>query len=419
MGSVIHEDFLRLIEPQYFTKVEGTDKTGMRGEYFNNMNLSGEPVFTRIDSMINFNFGTSSPAPGLPEDHFSIRWRGKIIPPEPIHFIGTSTDDGARLYINGDLVIDDWRDHAEEPNRASVNLLAGTEYDIEFQQYDNGLGASARLTWGLNQEDFNSAKEMAAKNDIVILMLGTSPELSREELDRTEIELPQIQRELINEIASVNPNIIIVLVNGGPVALAGTENKAKAIVEAWYAGEFSGTAIADVLFGDINPGGKLPQTFYASTAQLPPFADYDIINQPRTYMYFDDNVLYPFGHGLSYTQFEYSKLNLNSDNLKKDGEVELQFTVRNTGKMKGDEVAQVYLRNLSTSIKVPNSQLKRFRRFTLAPGDSKTLTFKIPVSELSFYDIKTNASKTESGEWEIQIGSSSRDIRLTKNIFIE
>ena len=419
MGSVIHEDFLTLIEPQYFTKVEGTDKTGMRGEYFDNMNLSGEPVFTRIDSMINFNFGTGSPAPGLPKDHFSIRWKGKIIPPKPIHSIGTSTDDGARLYIDGNLVIDDWRDHAEKPNYARVNLVAGKEYEIEFQQYDNGLGASARLTWDLDQEDFNSAKKIAARNDVVILVLGTSPELSREELDRKEIELPQIQRELANQVAAVNPNTIIVLVNGGPVALAGTENKARAIVEAWYAGEFSGTAIADVLFGDINPGGKLPQTFYKSTAQLPAFSDYDIINQPRTYMYINGDVLFPFGHGLSYTQFEYSDLNLNSDKVKSDGVIELQFTVKNTGKIKGDEIAQVYAHNSSASIKVPINQLKRFQRITLLPGDSKTLKFNIPVSEFSFYDIKANTLKTEPGQWEIQIGSSSKDIRLTKNMIIE
>jgi beta-glucosidase len=419
MGSVISSESLKPIEPQFFTKVEGTNKTGMKGEYFNNMKLTGQPVFTRIDSMVNFNFGTGSPAPGISEDHFSIRWKGKIIPPETAHHIGISTDDGGRLYVDGKLIINDWTDHAEQPNKVDCELEAGKEYEIVFEQYDNALGACARLTWDIGRFDFKAAKEIASKNDVVVLVLGTSPDVTREELDRTEIELPQVQRDLIAAVASVNPNIIIVLVNGGPVALAGAENKAKAIVEAWYGGEFGGKAIADVLFGDVNPGGKLPETFYASTKQLPTMSDYDLINHPRTYMYFEQPVLYPFGYGLSYTQFEYSSLKLSSEKIKKDGEAEIQFTIKNAGKMKGDEVAQVYVHANKSSIKVPINQLKRFQRITLAPGESKTLTFKIPASELSFYDTKTNDLKTEPGKWEIQVGSSSKDIRLKKNITIE
>ena len=418
MGCAINDQVLAPIGPQYFAKVDGTDKTGMKGEYFDNMNLSGKPVFTRVDSMVNFNFGTDSPAPGVPKDHFSIRWKGKIIPPTTIHHIGTSTDDGARLYIDGKLVINDWHDHSEQPNSAEVDLKAGKEYEVEFDQYDNALGAIARLTWDLGQKDFSEVKKVAAKNDVVVLVLGTSPEISREEMDRTEIELPQVQIDLIKEVASVNPNIIIVLVNGGPIALEGNEEKANAIVEAWYAGEFGGNAIADVLFGDVNPGGKLPETFYASTKELPPMSSYDLINDPRTYMYFDKPVLYPFGYGLSYTEFEYSDLTLNSDKIEKDGEVEIQFTIQNTGKLKGDEVGQVYVHKMNATIKVPINQLKRFQRITLAPGEKKTLTFKIPASEFSFYDTKTNDFKIEPGQWEIQVGSSSKDIRLRKTFTI-
>jgi beta-glucosidase len=419
MGCVISSGSLRPIEPQYFARVEGSNKTGMKGEYFDNMNLTGKPALTRIDSMVNFNFGTGSPALGIPEDHFSIRWKGRIIPPETIHHIGISTDDGGRLSVEGKLLINDWKDHAEQASSAEVELKAGKEYEVEFDQYDNELGACARLTWDLRQIDYNEAKEVAARNDVVVLVLGTSPVISREELDRSEIELPQVQRNLINEVASVNPNIIIVLVNGGPVALAGTENKAQAIVEAWYGGEFGGKAIADVLFGDVNPGAKLPETFYASTQQLPPMSDYDLINHPRTYMYFDQPVLFPFGHGLSYTQFEYSNLILSSDKIKKDEEIEIQVAIQNIGNLNGDEVAQVYVHKVNASIRVPINQLKRFQRIRFAPGESKTLTFKIPASEFSFYDTKTNDFKTEPGQWEIQVGSSSKDIRLKKTFTIE
>ncbi len=418
MGCNIGGGLLKPVDSKYFTEVDGTGKTGMKGEYFDNMNLKGKPVLTRIDSMIDFNFGYNSPAQGIPVDKFSVRWTGKIIPPDTIHYIGTSTDDGSRLYVDGKLLIDDWTDHGEKPIRAKVDLLPGKEYQITFEYYENAMGAVARLIWDLGQKDFSKAKEIASKNDAVILVLGISPGISQEELDRTKIELPEVQMELVKQVASVNPNIIIVLVNGGPLALDGTEEKANAIVEAWYSGELGGKAIADVLFGDVNPGGKLPETFYASTKDLPPMSDYDLINHPRTYMYFEKPVLYPFGYGLSYTKFEYSDLKLNSGEIGKDGEVEIQFTIQNTGKLKGDEVGQVYVHAMNAPIKVPINQLKRFQRITLEPGETKTLTFKIPASEFSFYDTKTNDFKIEPGQWEIQVGSSSKDIRLRKTFTI-
>ncbi len=419
LGCLVSSKLLRPIEPQYFAKVEGTNKTGMKGEYFDNMNLSGKPVLTRIDSMVNFSFGTNAPAPGLPKDHFSIRWTGKIIPPDTVHYIGISTDDGGRLYLNGKLLINDWTDHSEIGHRVKVDLLPGKEYEIEFDQYDDELAAAARLTWNPGKENFENAKKIAAKSDVVILAIGTSPAISREELDRTTVELPKVQRELIKAVASVNPNIIFVLVNGGPVALAGTQNDAKGIVEAWYDGEFGGDAIADVLFGDVNPGGKLPETFYASTKELPPMSNYDLIDYPRTYMYFKEPVLYPFGYGLSYTTFKFSDLKLNSDKIEENGEVELSFSVENTGKVKGDEVAQVYIHKDNANIKVPINKLKRFQRITLTPGESKAITFKIPASEFSFYSTSTNDLKVDPGKWEIQIGSSCKDIHLKKTITIE
>jgi beta-glucosidase len=418
-GSDMGGGLLRPIEPQYFAAVEGSDKTGLKGEYFTNMELAGTPAVIRIDPAVDFSFGAFSPAPGIPEDRFSVRWSGKIIPPETIHQLGVSNDDGARLYLDGKLIIDDWQDHGEKANKVAVDLQAGKEYEIVLEFYDNTFNADAKLTWDLRQKDYSQAKEVAARNDQVILVLGISPGISQEEFDRREIELPIVQRNLIEEVSRVNKNIVIVLVNGGPLALAGREEKVKAIVEAWYAGESGGTAIADVLFGDVNPGGKLPETFYASTQQLPPFSDYDLINHPRTYMYFNQPVLFPFGHGLSYTRFTYSNLRLNSERIKNDGDLEIQFEIQNTGQVKGDEVAQVYVHDADASLKVPINQLKRFQRIVLNPGEQRTLTFKIPASEFSFYDIKTNGFKTETGQWEIQIGSSSKDIRLKKLFTIE
>jgi len=148
-------------------------------------------------------------------------------------------------------------------------------------------------------------------------------------------------------------------------------------------------------------------------------SDYDLINHPRTYMYFEQPVLYPFGFGLSYTQFAYSDLQLRSSKIQKGEELEVRFTVQNTGKLKGDEVAQLYAHDINASIKVPINQLKRFERITLAPGETKTLTFKIPVTEFSFYDTRTNDLQTAPGSWEIQVGSSCKDIRLRNTFTIE
>jgi len=419
IGCHIGGGLLRPIESQYFTEIEDTGQRGLKGEYFNNMILSGEPAFTRIDPALDFSFGTFAPAPGIPEDQFSVRWHGQVIPPETIHEIGVSNDDGARLYLNGKLIIDDWRDHAETENKVKIELKAGKPVDIVLEFYDNTFNADAKLVWDLPQRGFDEAEKIASRNDIVILILGTSPGLSQEELDRYQIELPAVQRKLIKAISEVNQNVIVVLVNGGPVVLAGAEDQANAIVEAWYTGEYGGKAIADVLFGDVNPGGKLPQTFYASTQQLPPFSDYDLINRPRTYMYFEDLVLFPFGHGLSYTQFEYSGLKVPDDKIEKEGEATIQFTVKNTGNMQGDEVVQIYVRAIDAPFKLPIHQLKRFRRISLAPGENRKVIFKIPASEFSFYDTETNNFKIKSGVWEIQAASSSRDIRLKKTIVIE
>ncbi len=419
-GCGVGGGLLRPIEAKHFAKIDNSGKTGMIGQYFDNMELEGKPVLTRIDSMINFRWGEKSPAPEVPNDQFSVRWTGKIISPETRVFsLGTRTDDGARLYLDNQLLFEDWIEHGEKPNHMEIELKAGKEYKIVFEYFDNSLGATARLVWDLFQKDFDKAKEVAKKSDLVILVLGTHPLISQEENDRMDITLPQVQRDLVHEIAQVNSNIIIVLVNGGPVALSGTEKEAAAILEAWYTGQASGTAIADVLFGDVNPGGKLPETFYASTEQLPGFADYDIINHGRTYMYFEEPVLYPFGHGLSYTTFKYSNLRLSADKIGKNGSIKIGCTVQNTGDYKGDEVVQVYVRDIKASVKVPIRQLKRFQRITLKPGEQKTISFNLPASELSFYDIKSNDFIVEPGEFEIQVGCSSEDIRLRKTFFVE
>ena len=419
-GSGFGGSFTKPIETKYFGQIGDSGKKGMLGQYFDNMELKGEPVLIRIDSIIDFEWYGRAPSEELPDDRFSVRWTGEIIPPiTDVFSLETRTDDGARLYLDGKLLFEDWTTHGEKPNRAEVELKAGKAYKIVYEYFESDLGAVARLSWNLCLKDFDKAKEIASMSDLVIFVLGTHPVMSEEENDRMDITLPQIQQDLVREIAQLNSNIVIVLINGGPVALEDAEENASAILEAWYTGQASGTAIADVLFGAFNPGGKLPETFYASTDQLPPFDDYDVINNGRTYMYFEKPVLYPFGHGLSYTTFDYSNLDLSAEKITREGEIEIRCCLKNTGKYKGDEVVQVYVSDLEASVKVPVRQLKRFQRITLKPGESKIVSFSLPASELSFFDIKSNGFIVEPGEFEVQIGSSSEDIRLKKKFLVK
>jgi beta-glucosidase len=419
-GSGFGGSFTKPIETKYFGQIGDSGQKGMLGQYFDNIELKGDPVLTRIDSVIDFEWYMGPPAPELPGDQFSVRWTGEIIPPvTDVFSLETRTDDGARLYLDGQLLFEDWTTHGEKPNRAEVELEAGKSYKIVYEYFESGLGAVARLTWNLCLKDFDKAKEIAQVSDVVVFVLGTHPNISEEENDRMDIALPQIQQDLVKEIAQLNPNVVIVLINGGPLALEDTEKDASAILEAWYTGQASGTAIADVLFGVFNPGGKLPETFYASNDQLPPFDNYNVINNGRTYMYFEGPVLYPFGHGLSYTTFDYSNLKLSAEEITREDAIKIECVVKNTGRYKGDEVVQVYVHDIKASVKVPIRQLKRFKRVTLKPGESKTVSFDLPAPELSFYDIKSNDFIVEPGEFEVQIGSSSEDIRLRKKFIVE
>jgi beta-glucosidase len=253
-----------------------------------------------------------------------------------------------------------------------------------------------------------------AKNDVVVLFIVTSPEISIEELDRTNNELPPVQQDLIKAITSFNINIVFVFINGSLIALALTKKKAKKLVEAWYDHEFGGITITNVLSGDVNSGVKLPETFYTSTKELPSISNYDLIDYSNAYIYFNVPVLYPFGYGLSCTKFKFGNFYLKSDNIKKDGDVEAGFKVQNPGKMKGEEVVRVYLHNDNASIKVFINQLKRSQRITLVPRERKTLSFKIPPVGIFFLQHRYKRFKNRFGKIENLCGSSCKDINLNK-----
>jgi beta-glucosidase len=260
------------------------------------------------------------------------------------------------------------------------------------------------------EKSFAEAAAAAKKSDVAVLYVGINHLLEREGLDRTYIDLPPVQEELIKRVYEANPRTVVVLMNGGPVAVKWAKENVPAVLDMFYAGEEGGNAIADVLFGDCNPGGRLPYTVYESVAQVPPMTEYDI-TKGFTYMYFEGPPVYPFGHGLSYTTFRYANLRISSKQIPGHGQVTVRVDVQNTGQRAGDEVVQLYVHDVEASVKRPKKELRGFERISLKPGEKKTVSFPLPAEKLSFYDVKSKSFVVEPGQFEVLVGSSSEDIR--------
>lgn len=268
-----------------------------------------------------------------------------------------------------------------------------------------------------NTSAFDEDKELAnaiavAKQaDVAILFVGTNLEIEAEGRDRQSLCLPGKQEQLIKAVLAVQPKTVIVLMNAGPLTVPYLKENASAIIEAWWAGEQGGNAIADAIFGYINPSGKMPLTVYADEKQVPSVEEYDV-SKGFTYMYLKGKPLFAFGHGLSYTTFKYSKLKLSSKTLSPTGELTATIDIKNTGKLAGEEVVQLYVHHKAPSVVRPDKELRGFSKIALQPGESKTVTIKIPAQKLAFYDESIHNFRTEQGLVEVMLGSSSEDIRL-------
>jgi beta-glucosidase len=270
------------------------------------------------------------------------------------------------------------------------------------------------------EASYTEAVAVAKQADVCVLFVGINEILEREGIDRNFINLPPAQMQLVRRVLEVNPRTAIVLLNGGPLSLVGgggpaaaQRPNAPAILDMFWAGEEGGTAIAEVLFGDYNPGGKLPYTVYQAVANIPPMKEYDI-TKGFTYMYFDGNVEWAFGHGLSYTTFDYS--NLRVTGTIPTGPLTVTAQVRNTGSLAGDEVVQLYVRDVEASVKRPKKQLMGFERISLRPGETRSVSFTVSPDRLAFWDEKRQAWIVEPGAFEVMVGSSSADVRLKAEI---
>jgi beta-glucosidase len=371
-------------------------EAGLLASYYPNRNLSGEPSHTRIENEIILFDEFGPPYDDLDIDKFSVRWEGYISFPETaLYRLYAYAFPHYKIYIDDKLIGTRKRSarfrqyEAAKLYKIRVELISDTDgfYFILAHAADN---SSLR----------RNAVETARKSDTVVLVVGLSSLLEEEGQDRSDIELPEIQQNLIKEVLATGKPTILILMTGGAVALDAEALQVPVILEAWYPGQSGGAAVADVLFGDYNPGGKLPVTFYQSTTQLPDYEDYSMEN--RTYKYFTDVPLYPFGHGLSYTSFTYKQLQLQ-DSITAGEVLELSVEVENTGKVAGDEVVQVYVKDVEASVRVPVHALQDFRRVHLQPDEKQTVNFTLTPQQLAL--LTDNMEwKVEPGEFIISVG---------------
>lgn len=405
------------IESEYLSTEEGVTN-GLSAAYYNNKFLEGTPK-TRIDKVVNFDPVNQPPDPYTAPRKKSIRWTGFINPQISGNYkIGVNSDDGIRLWLNNKLMVDEWHNRGATTDQVDIEMIAGEKYGITLEYFDNGGDANCKLLWKVptpkGVDIYEEDKKAARENDYVIAVMGINKTIEREGTDRETLALPRAQVDYLKELYAINENIVVVLVAGSSLAINWIDKHIPAIVDAWYPGESGGKAIADVLFGNYNPAGRLPLTFYKSLDDLPPMNDYEISNG-RTYMYFEGEPLYPFGYGLSYSKFTYSKMKMR----KTSEELIVSMKVKNTGSYKGDEVVQLYYRALDSSEKKPLKKLIGFERKSLVIGESKTLTFKIPLKELQYWNENQGEWQLETGRYEFMLGASSSDIRLRKTISLD
>ena len=414
------------VTSQYLAPSSGSGP-GLYAQFYNNMTLSGSPVLTRVDPQVDFNWNGNSPGNGVNATQWSAKWTGTLTAPQTGTYTFSITSDyGSRLFINNQKLIDNWRDQGSTTATGTIALTAGQSYTIEADYYQNGGLSNMTLGWLLpdgSNSPINQAVALAKSSSVAVVFANDQ---ESEGADRSNLSLPSNQDQLIEAVAQANPRTIVVLNTGAPVLMPWVK-QVQGIVEAWYPGQEDGNAIAAVLFGDVNPSGKLPMTFPASDSQVPANtqAQYPGVNDESAYSegldvgyrYYDANnltPLFPFGYGLSYTSFSYSNLSLSPASGPFNGTVTVSATLKNTGSRSGADVAQVYV-SFPSSAGEPPKQLKGFQKVSLAAGQSQTVSFKLNASAFSYWDTTAHNWVVPQGTFQIAVGDSSRNLPLQGN----
>ena len=424
--AVVHEigtDHTKYMLPAvpaewFFHDEDGVLKPGLAAEYFGNADLEGAPAITIIEPNVAFEWGSGSPDPTISHDFFSARWTGKLKSPvDGVVTLSLSGSDGVSFRFDGELLFRNWNDRGFPTDYIPVRLEKGKLYDISLEYYEGKWGADMFLGWDVGfeaQENAKIARAAAAARKAEAAVIVTTIE-EGEFRDRASLDLPGFQERLIAEVAATGTPTIVVLVTGSAVTMTDWLADADAVVEAWYTGEEGGTAVAEVLFGDYNPGGRLSITFPRSATQLPLYYNYKPSGRGYDYMDTSAVPLFPFGYGLSYTTFGYGDLSFDRQTIMVGDTVTVSVDVTNTGKVRGDEVVQLYLHDEFASVSRPIKELKGFKRVTLDPGETATVSFSLTAADMEMLD-EGMRRVIEPGDFRVMIGASSEDIR-TEGVF--
>jgi len=401
---------------------------GLKAEYFNGTDFSGSPVVTRVDPQINFDWNAAAPVAGTDMKGFAVRWTGALNVPAPgdytfgftlAHCYPCHDAESVKVWVDGKQVGEDSKE-AKESRSSDTKPFTVHFADkqphalrIEYTHHAPLFGAGITLDWQPNIEaERAEAVEVARRADVVVAFVGLTPELEGEEMpikiegfsggDRTSIDLPRAQQEMLEAVAATGKPLVVVILNGSAVAATWAKAHAAAVLEAWYPGEEGGTAIARTLAGDNNPAGRLPVTFYASTGQIPAFDEYSM--KGRTYRYFDGAPLYGFGFGLSYSKFDYSGVKVSAKTLKAGDTLTVEADVKNAGTREGDEVAELYLMPPADGV-APKLALEGFTRVHLKAGESKHVRFTLDPRQLSVVDAK-GVRAVRAGNYSVAVGGA-------------
>ncbi|WP_438863983.1 glycoside hydrolase family 3 C-terminal domain-containing protein [Neptunicella sp.] len=428
-GSQLAEG-IPMFYPVPASALQHNGQPGLQAEFFNNSELQGEVLFSRIDANVDANWNDKAPRDDMDDDNFAVRWSGEIVADSDGEYqLGVISSCNTKLYLDGELVASTkyhFRDEYGDPRlRKSpvLNLTKGQPHKIRIEAGETYADAQVQLVWAKPQPDLHQqALDAASQADAVVMLMGLTARLEGEEMDvhtdgfnggdRTKIDLPQVQQQLIKDIQALGKPVVLVLLNGSALAVNWADEHVPAILEAWYPGQAAGTAIADVLFGDVNPAGRLPVTFYHSVDELPAFEDYNLTTQ--TYRFFNQQPLYPFGYGLSYSRFEYSDIA-----VKETGEdkFNVSVTLTNSGDMDGDEVVQLYVGQAEHTGHHPIRSLKGFQRVHLAAGEQQTIEFALTREDFALFDQQGEA-KVVPGDYRVSVGGGQPDqkIKTTSNV---